>query len=199
MAQDINLLSEITEEETRTSVYTRRVNFFAIASLLVVGSVLLALFGYWLFLAANAERLKTQTREAEETILSQSRKEITRRSLVERLDKASKFLNSVIPYSASFEKITEFFASSGTSLKSGEFKDDGDLTLEGEFSNPSQFKALVDKFVDESQSENFGSATLISLRKNTNGSGGSAGYVFSLGVKYLKKGLSGATVSSTNQ
>jgi len=203
MAQDINLLPEITEEEVRKSTYTRRVNFVAIASLLVVGTILLAVFGYWLFLAANSERLKVQTKNAEEQILSPSltRKEITRRSLVERLNEAGQFVSSVIPYSESIDKIIKFFSASKVSLTENEFKDSGDQTLIGEFVSPSHFKTLTDKFISEGETENFDNVTLVSLTKEEldEKTGKEGNYIFNLGMKYLKKGISGVTSSSTNQ
>ena len=203
MAQDINLLPEITEEEVRKSAYTRRVNFVAIASLLVVGTILLAVFGYWLFLAANSERLKVQTKNAEEQILSPSltRKEITRRSLIERLNEAGQFIASVVPYSESIDKIIKFFSVSKVSLTENEFKDSGDLTLIGEFDSPSHFKTLTDKFTSEGETVNFGSVTLVSLTKEEldEKTGKEGNYIFNLGMKYLKKGISGVTSSSTNQ
>ena len=203
MAQDINLLPEITEEEVRKSTYTRRVNFVAIASLLVIGTILLAVFGYWLFLAANSERLKVQTKNAEEQILSPSltRKEITRRSLVERLNKAGQFIASVVPYSESIDKIIKFFSASKVSLTENEFKDSGDQTLIGEFVSPSHFKTLTDKFISEGETENFDNVTLVSLTKEEldEKTGKEGNYIFNLGMKYLKKGISGVTSSSTNQ
>jgi len=203
MAQDINLLPEITEEEVRKSAYTRRVNFVAIASLLVIGTILLAVFGYWLFLAANSERLKVQTKNAEEQILSPSltRKEITRRSLVERLNEAGQFVSSVIPYSESIDKIIKFFSASKVSLTENEFKDSGDQTLIGEFVSPSHFKTLTDKFISEGETENFDNVTLVSLTKEEldEKTGKEGNYIFNLGMKYLKKGISGVTSSSTNQ
>ncbi|OGY31579.1 MAG: hypothetical protein A3A57_01750 [Candidatus Woykebacteria bacterium RIFCSPLOWO2_01_FULL_41_12] len=203
MAQDINLLPEITEEEVRKSTYTRRVNFVAIASLLVIGTILLAVFGYWLFLAANSERLKVQTKNAEEQILSPSltRKEITRRSLVERLNEAGQFVSSVIPYSESIDKIIKFFSASKVSLTENEFKDSGDQTLIGEFVSPSHFKTLTDKFISEGETENFDNVTLVSLTKEEldEKTGKEGNYIFNLGMKYLKKGISGVTSSSTNQ
>ena len=203
MAQDINLLPEITEEEVRKSAYTRRVNFVAIASLLVVGTILLAVFGYWLFLAANSERLKVQTKNAEEQILSPSltRKEITRRSLIERLNEAGQFIASVVPYSESIDKIIKFFSVSKVSLTENEFKDSGDLTLIGEFDSPSHFKTLTDKFTSEGETVNFGSVTLVSLTKEEldEKTGKEGNYIFNLGMKYLKKGVPGVTSSSTNQ
>ena len=203
MAQDINLLPEITEEEVRKSTYTRRVNFVAIASLLVIGTILLAVFGYWLFLAANSERLKVQTKNAEEQILSPSltRKEITRRSLVERLNEAGQFVSSVIPYSESIDKIIKFFSASKVSLTENEFKDSGDQTLIGEFVSPSHFKTLTDKFISEGEVENFGGVTLVSLTKEEldEKTGKEGNYIFNLGMKYLKKGIPGVTSSSTNQ
>ncbi|MCH7541978.1 hypothetical protein IH981_04370, partial [Patescibacteria group bacterium] len=104
MAQDINLLPEISEAEVKSGAYRRKINFTAVASLLVVAAILLALFGYWLFLAAQSRRIDSQTKEAESVILSQSRKEITRRSLVEKLDEVDKFILGVIPYSEAVER-----------------------------------------------------------------------------------------------
>jgi hypothetical protein len=196
MAQDINFLPELTEDERRQRTYSRRVNFVAIFSLLVMGAVLLGLFGYWAFLAANAQRIQSQTKDAEQEIISQSRKEITRRALVNRLDKAKEFIDSVLPFSTAADKIIVFFTGSGASLTDSEFKENGDMTIGGEFADPSQFNRLVNRFTSTSETENFQEVTLVSMVKDTTSEEG-GNYIFTLGVKYLKKGISGSTTSAS--
>ena len=196
MAPDIDLLPEITEEEVKKNAYTRKVNFAAITSLLVVGAILLGLFGYWGFLAANSQRLKSQIGSAEQDILSQSRKEVTRRSLFGRLEEAAKFVTSVFPYSEGVDKIIKFASSSKIELTNKEFDERGNMQITGKFVKPTDFNSLINKFTAEKESDTFGAVTLISLSKGEDEEDSSGDFVFTIGIKYLKVGLPGATASN---
>jgi len=197
MAPEINLLPELPEEEIKRSAYTRRVNFAAITALLVVGALLLGVFGYWLFLAANVERLQNQTENAEQEIIEQNRKEITRRSLVGRLEGAKDFVSSVIPYSGAVDKVLQFFKGSEVGIRGTDFKEDGDISIQGDFRDTGRFNSLASKFISEKEADTFASVTLVSLTREEDEETGEPGdYVFTLGVNFLKKGLPGATGSS---
>lgn len=193
MAQDINLLPEISEAEVKSGAYRRKINFTAVASLLVVAAILLALFGYWLFLAAQSRRIDSQTKEAESVILSQSRKEITRRSLVEKLDEVDKFISGVIPYSEAVEGLIDMLKKSSTKLQKGVFLG-ANISVTGEVAASKNFKTFVDQLISEASKEAFGNVLLTSFRKEED-----EPYVFTIEMDYLKQGVPEASPSSSGQ
>lgn len=184
MAEDINLLPEISEEEAKKGAQKRTVNTAAIASLLVVAVILLALFGYQLFLAASATRIEAQTRAAEEQILAQARKEATHRLLVEKLEKASQFLANALPYSEGHSLLTNILKKCECTLTEAVFKDDGGLSISGDAGSSSNLEKLVTGLTSEETSEAFGRANMDTLVKQSPDP-----YKFTIDVKFLKKGL----------
>jgi hypothetical protein len=198
MAQDINFLPELTEAERKKGAYQRRINFVAITSLLIIGAILIGMFGYLAFLANTSQRLKDQTAQAENTIVSQSRKEATRRALVEKLETAKQLVTTTAAYSTGFQKLVGFFRSSKSSLKEAEFKNKGLMTITVEFKKSSSLDKLATNLISSGVSDMFGNVLLISLTREEPepDAKGAPNFVFQFGVNYLKKGLPDTTFSN---
>ncbi|MDP2720380.1 MAG: hypothetical protein Q8O75_00255 [bacterium] len=185
MAEDINLLPEVTEEQVKKAGGRRNVNVAAISSLLIVAAILLSLFGYELFLSSSAKRIESQTKAAEENIVSQSRKEITHRLLVGKIEAASQFLASELPYSEGYSQLIEIIKKSGCVLTESTFKSDGALTIIGEAKTSSNLETLINQLTGKEAAKIFDNARLVDLvwdNKNNF-------YKFTIDVKFLKKGI----------
>ena len=194
MAEDINLLPEVTEKEVKKGVYQRTVNMAAIIALLIVAAILLALFGYQFFLASTAKRIDSQTKSAEQEISNQRSKEITRRALVGKLDVANIFLASSTPYSEAMGKILGVFKKSGITLVESTFKGAGQISISGEAKSSNNFGKLVDGLTDEKLSDTFDRVRLVSLTGVEK-----EPYKFTIDLRFLKKGLMEATGSAQNK
>ena len=184
MAEDINLLPEVTEEQTKKAGGRRNVNVAAISSLLIVAAILLSLFGYELFLSSSAKRVESQTKTAEENIVSQSRKEITHRLLVGKIEAASQFLASELPYSEGYAQVLDIFNKSGAVLTESTFKSDGALTIIGEAKTSSSLETLINQLTGKEAAKIFDDARLVDLVWDKNNF-----YKFTIDVKFLKKGI----------
>lgn len=194
MAEGINLLPQVTEGEVKRASYKRSVNVFAIVALLIVAAILLSLFAYQFFLVSTARRISVQTKTAEETIVQNSDKEINHRSLVEKLQEATKFLATAIPYSDAFDKLTSVLNKSAVALTDSKFEADGDVTLDGKASSSGQFGKLVDELTSQELTKSYTGVNLVSLTKEIE-----KPYVFKVDLKYIKKGLPLATSSASLQ
>src|SRR3990167_5526630 len=192
MAEDINLLPEITKEQAKKGGGRRNANVAAISSLLIVAAVLLGLFGYELFLSASAKRIESQTKTEEENIVSQSRKEITHRLLVGKIEAASQFLASELPYSEGYVQMLDIFNKSGCVLTESTFKSDGALTIIGEAKTSNNLETLINQLTSKEATKIFDNARLIDLvwdKKNNF-------YKFTIDVKFSKKGIKRETPSN---
>ncbi len=197
MAAGIELLPETTEEEAKQGVYKRSVNVIAIVSLLIVAAILFGLFGYQMFLSTSAKSIETKTKEAESIILSeeQSRKEVTHRLLVDKLDATSNFLSSQLVYSEGFEEILSILHKSGANLISSEFSSSGVFRIIGKSKNSKILGKLISGLINEARADTFDKVELIDLSKEDKGEP----YVFTIDMKFLKKGLMPATPSATKE
>ena len=189
--EDINLFGEVAQGEAKTGVFRRRINFAVIAILLLVAVAIAILFGWWLFLASSATRIASQTKTAEEEIGQQAGKEITRRSLVTKLDEARSFLSLAVPFSTSFDKLIGVLKDSGASLKDATFKNDGKVVITGTAGTSDNFGKMLDKLTSEELADTFGQINLTAL--TFEGSKGT--YTFAIDMKFLKKGFPEATES----
>lgn len=196
MAAGIELLPEGTEEEAKKGVYKRSVNVIAIVALLIVAAVLFGLFGYQMFLSASARSIETKTKDAEQQILSQSGKEATRRLLVDKLETTSNFLSSQLVYSEGFKEILSILNKSGAKLTNSEFGSDGVFRIIGKSKNSKVLGKLIGGLIDEARVGTFDQVELVDLSKEASEEDKAEPYVFTIDMKFLKKGLMSATASA---
>ncbi len=196
MAAGIEFLPKTIEEEAKQGVYKRSVNVVAIVSLLIVAAILAALFGYQMFLSTSAGSIETKTKEAEDIILSeeQNRKEVTHRLLVDKLDATSNFLSSQLVYSEGFKEILSIFRKSGANWISSEFNSNGVFRIIGKSKNSKILGKLIGGLINESRADTFDMVELVDLTKEKG-----EPYIFSIDMKFLKKGLMSATPSATKE
>jgi len=182
MAQEINLVQEIAEEEIKKGVYKKKLN---LATLVFVGTVLaimLLFFVYWLVLAGSASLINSRTRDAESRILQENRKEITRRALVTKLDEANKLLKTSSPYSLSITKLLTLLNNSKATLSESGITG-SEFRLVGSVRNSSGFKRLADDLNSPEMTEVFADVALTSL------SSSGASYDFVIEARFLPTGL----------
>lgn len=191
MAEGIELLPDEKERKPKIRDYKRFVNIGAILSLLIIAAVLFGLFGYQLFIESSAKRIETQTAAAEQEIIAQSRKEITHRLLVDKLEEASKFFAVQLPYSEGYKKIIDIIKKSGAVLVSSQLISSGTFTLVGNAKNSTVLDKLVNKLTGEEASDTFDQVKLINLTKEKG-----EPYVFTIDVRFLKRGLKIVTESA---
>jgi hypothetical protein len=195
MAEDINLLpQEAAEKETKKGTYNRTVNIAAIVSLLVVAAILLGLFGYQLFLSTTIKRIDSQTKEAEQNILDQSRKEITHRALVEKLEDASKFLSSQLRYSSDYKIIINVLKKSKATLTEGKLDNDGSFSVTGEAKSSRNLQKFINGLTSTGVNDDLNEVRLVSLTKIPK-----EPYKFVIDYKVLKKGLLEETSNSQGE
>jgi len=189
MAEDINLLPEITEKETKKAGITRGVNIVAIVFLLITLGVLGALLGWNVYLSSSMGRVEEQTKNAEEKILKQSSKEINHRLLIGKLDEAGKFLSSATPYFEGVKKIYDIILQSGALITKSELKNNGTFTISGEAQNSDILGSVTDGLTNKEQQTLFGNVKLVKLVKEKDPDNQNPPYQFTIDVNYLKKGL----------
>ena len=181
MAQEINLVPEIAEEEIKKGVYKRKGNLVAIVSLLVVIAITLGFFGVELLLFGWSEKIDSDTKTAKEEILDQKATDITHRSLVDKLQKAADFLSSRVSYTLGFSTLVDILENSDTVLKESDFASNGIVTVTGEAASSTQLGKILEMF---STSSTFSAARVSSL---TGGAG--KPYTFTVDFRFNKKGL----------
>lgn len=187
----IDLLPEVSGAEIKQNQLQRKINLAAIGSLLVVVAILFGLFGYWLFLISTLRRIDFQTKEAEEKIIADNRKEVTRRALVDKLKEARGYLSSATPYSISYEKLGSALSTAGVLLKDADFNDKS-LTFTAESPDSVGFGALVDAITSNELSDVFDKLILKTLKKENQ----ERPYSFSVEMEFLRKGIEGAPTGS---
>src|SRR3989344_8845931 len=136
MAQGINLLPELTEQEVKKEFYQRKISVVSIAALLCVALILLGIFAYQLFLQTQRSRVEADAKNLEKQILDQQSKEILQRTLTDKLNQIQIILSEVVPVSSAVANISNLARESGgISINSINLKSDGDVSLEGAASN----------------------------------------------------------------
>ena len=187
MAQEINLVPEIAEEEIKKGVYRQKSNVAALVSLVIVVAIILGLFGAQLLLLFLEKRTDSDTQKARDAISAQKDKDITRRSLVEKLTKAQEFLALRSPYSVGFGSLIKLAADSNLILKETKFEESGIVTVTGEAASSAELAKLITSLDAASFTKNFAEAQLVSLT----GSSGKP-YTITLDFRFLKqKGAGG--------
>ena len=192
MAEGIEFLPDEKERKLKVPDYKRFVNVGAIASLLVIATILFGLFGYQFYIGSSAKRIEAQTAAAEQDILAQSRKEITHRLLVDKLEKASGFITDQLPYSDGYKKIIDILKKSGAVLVGGELANTGTFTIIGNATNATVLDKVKKGLTGEETADTFDQVKLVSLTKETG-----EPYVFTIDVRFLKKGIRPVTESAS--
>ena len=192
MAEGIEFLPDEKERKLKVPDYKRFVNVGAIASLLVIATVLFGLFGYQFYIGSSAKRIAAQTAAAEQEILDQSRKEITHRLLVDKLEEASKFITAQLPYSDGYKKIIDILKKSGAVLVGGELANTGTFTIIGNATNATVLDKVKKGLTGEETADTFDQVKLVSLTKEKG-----EPYVFTIDVRFLKKGIRPVTESAS--
>ena len=192
MAEGIEFLPDEKERKLKTYDYKRFVNVGAIVSLLIIATVLFGLFGYQFYIGSSAKRIEAQTAAAEQDILSQSRKEITHRLLVDKLEEASKFITAQLPYSDGYKKIIDILKKSGAVLVGGELANTGTFTIVGNATNSTVLDKVKKGLTGQDMADTFDQVKLVSLTKEKG-----EPYVFTIDVRFLKKGLRPITESAS--
>ena len=185
MAQDIDLMpQEAVQKERTKGLINKKVNVAAIVSLLIIASVLAALFGWQLFLASSAQRIDSQTKDAQDLVIAQAAKEITHRALVEKLDDTKKFLDSRLLFASSYQTVLDVIKISGAILTESTLKNDGTFTISGDAKTTKIFNKVVNALNDEKLNEDLENIKLITLTKIPK-----EPYRFTIEYEALKKGL----------
>jgi len=192
MAEGIEFLPDEKERKLKVPDYKRFVNVGAIASLLVIATILFGLFGYQFYIGSSAKRIEAQTAAAEQDILAQSRKEITHRLLVDKLEEASKFITAQLPYSDGYKKIIDILKKSGAVLVGGELANTGTFTIIGNATNATVLDKVKKGLTGEETADTFDQVKLVSLTKEKG-----EPYVFTIDVRFLKKGIRPVTESAS--
>ena len=192
MAEGIEFLPDEKERKLKVPDYKRFVNVGAIASLLVIATMLFGLFGYQFYIGSSAKRIEAQTAAAEQDILAQSRKEITHRLLVDKLEEASKFITAQLPYSDGYKKIIDILKKSGAVLVGGELANTGTFTIIGNATNATVLDKVKKGLTGEETADTFDQVKLVSLTKEKG-----EPYVFTIDVRFLKKGIRPVTESAS--
>ncbi|OGY26390.1 MAG: hypothetical protein A2Z24_01240 [Candidatus Woykebacteria bacterium RBG_16_44_10] len=192
MAEGIEFLPEEKEHKLKVPDYKRFINVGAIGSLLVVAVVLFGLFGYQFYISSQAKRIAAQTAAAEQEILDQSRKEITHRLLVDKLEEASRFITAQLPYSDGYKKIIDILKKAGAVLVGGEFANRGTFTVIGNAANASVLDNVRKGLTGQDMADTFDQVKLVSLTKEKD-----EPYVFTIDVRFLKKGVRTVTESAS--
>ena len=192
MAEGIEFLPDEKERKLKVPDYKRFVNVGAIASLLVIATILFGLFGYQFYMGSSAKRIEAQTAAAEQDILAQSRKEITHRLLVDKLEKASGVITAQLPYSEGYKKIIDILKKSGAVLVGGELANTGTFTIVGNATNAAVLDKVKKGLTAEDMADTFDQVKLVSLTKEKG-----EPYVFTIDVRFLKKGIRPVTESAS--
>lgn len=183
MAQEINLLPQLTEKEVSREVYKKKVNVSAIAALLGVVVILLGLFSYQLFLQTSRTRVDREAKNIEDQIQQQQTKEISQRALVDKLNQIEKLLNEAPPVSSAVANVLKLSKEGNISLSQVSVKSDGDVQVAGTSTTSTLlgkfFKALAD--VDE---KIFAKINLSNLSKEAG-----EPYQFTIDMDFQLKGL----------
>ena len=192
MAEGIEFLPDEKQRKLKVPDYKRFVNVGAITSLLVLATILFGLFGYQFYIGSSAKRIEAQTAAAEQDILSQTRKEITHRLLVGKLEEASKFITAQLPYSDGYKKIIDILKKSGAVLVGGELANTGTFTVVGNATNATVLDKVKKGLTAGDMADTFDQVKLVSLTKEKG-----EPYVFTIDVRFLKKGLRPVTESAS--
>ena len=185
MAQGINLLPEISDKDTRTEVYKKKVNVIAITSLLAIALIFMGLFAYQLFLQTSRSRVEGESKEKQEQILTQQTKEISQRTLVDKVTEIDKLLGEAVPTASAVATISDVAKRSGdVVVVKLSVKSDGDVIFSGSTSSTLSIQKLFRNLIDTSILSTFANVSLESLSKEED-----QPYSFTINLDFLPKGL----------
>lgn len=185
MAQGINLLPEITETQSRTEVYKKKVNVVAISALLAVAIIFVGLFAYQLFLQTSRSRVENEAKELQDQILSQQTKEISQRTLVDKIGEIDKLLGEAVPTASAVANITRVAKKSGNvSVVKLVVKDDGDVIFSGRAKTTTSIQKLFQNLIGSGLLATFGDVSLESLSKEEG-----EPYTFTINMDFKPRGL----------
>lgn len=185
MAQGINLLPEVTEQEVRKDVYKRKLNVVSIAALLAVALILLGIFAYQLSLKTLKTRAERESKNLEEQISFQKEKEIAQRALVDKLDQIDKLLDEAIPVSSAVANVSNLAKGSGrVTITALDVKSDGDVDVSGKASDSNTLGKFFNALISTNIQNIFDEVTLTTL----SGERGEP-YNFTINMDFKLKGL----------
>lgn len=166
MAQGINLLPEIGEEQKKKINIKRKINVLAITALLAVAIILFGLFSYQLFLQTSRTRIQRESKNLESQILEKSALEISQRSLVDKLNEIDKILSEAIPISSAVANIRSLSQkSAGVTVTSIDVKADGDVTVTLSSGSSTAIETFIETLISEGVKPIFDEATLTNLSR----------------------------------
>ena len=183
MVKEINLVPEIAEAEIKKGVYKKKSNLAAVISLLFFGGLIALVFALQALLFIWGEKIERDTKGAEELILSQKEKDITRRALVDKLKKAESFLSTRIPYSAGLGELMAVFKDTNVILKDASFEEDNVVNISGQAANSADLDKLLNALVGGSAANAFGGLQLVTLSGNKD-----KPYTFTVDFRFPKPG-----------
>lgn len=183
--EGINLLPQLTEAEINKGVYRRKTIITSIASLGIIGAIIIALIAYQIFLKLSADDIKTRSKKAENQVSQYQEVEIANLALKEKLDKIEQILTSEIPVSTLVNQIG-VAALTGTTIKISNISAsaNGETFVDGTAADSNVFSQWVDNLTSDSSQEFFAKINLISLNRTTEGN-----YKFSFKMTFLKRGV----------
>lgn len=185
MAQGINLLPEQSERESKKEVYKKKINVVAIASLFTVALIFLGLFAYQLFLQSARSRVETQAKDVQDQVTAQKAKEVSQRTLVDKLNQIDSLLDQAVPSAEAVSEIRKLAKKSGNiSITVLSVKSDGDLVFGGSTNSTINIQKLFQEIIGSEQIDNFGAITLESLSKEEG-----QPYLFTLNMDFKPRGL----------
>ena len=185
MAQGINLLPELTEQEVKKEFYRRKISVVSIAALLSVAIVLLGIFAYQLFLQTSRSRVEREAKSIEKQILEQQDKEILQRTLVDKLNQIRVILSEAVPISSAVANISNLARESGgISIKSVDLKSDGDVSLAGAASNSRALGRFFNAVISSETQKIFDQIVLNHLSRDKG-----SPFNFSINMDFKPRGL----------
>lgn len=197
-ATGINFLPEVAEKEIQKGVYKRKINVVAVGALLAVGLIIFGLISYQLFLSAQAGQLKKDTTKQEARFTEKrsdgstlAEIEIKNEALIDKLNKAEKFLKEQLPGSVAIGETqtaanTDADAANAPeiSLKKLNLTSDGTYLVTGFATNSQVFNTWVTNLTNTNGLEYFAKINMVNF------TGAPArGYDFDFNLKFVKRGV----------
>ncbi|MEX0616782.1 MAG: hypothetical protein WD231_03175 [Candidatus Woykebacteria bacterium] len=185
MAQGINLLPQIAEDEAKKEVYKRKLNVSSIGALLGVSAILVGIFSYQLFLQTTRSRVEKESQRLEGEIVAQKEKEISQRALVDKLNQIQKTLDEEVPVSSAVANISNLAEESGAvKIENIDVNSDGDVSIGGVANNSASLSKLIKAIISERYTPKFNKVILSNLSNENKSS-----YKFVIDMTFIPRGL----------
>ncbi len=183
--RDINLLPELSQKDVRAEVYKRSASVTSVAALLFVALVLVGLFAYQLFLKTSTSRTESNAKDLQNQILNQKSKEITQRSLVDKLNEIDVLLKGAVPTSSVAASLTKLAKGSGAiSLTQLTVKSDGSVAVSGTANGSASLSRFLKTLVSKDLESSFGKVVLDNLSAEKG-----SPYNFSVNMNFIPVGI----------